>query len=74
LANLGVFTNRLLWWGIVLEIALIAAIVLAPPLQRVFATAPLPWFAWLLPIPGALCLLAADELRKWLVRRQQATP
>jgi len=74
LARLGLFTNRLLWWGIVFEIGLIAAIVLAPPLQRVFATAPLPWFAWLLPIPGALCLLAADESRKWLVRRRRATP
>ncbi|HSD11001.1 MAG TPA: cation-transporting P-type ATPase [Candidatus Binatia bacterium] len=71
LVSLGLFTNRLLWWGIALEIGLIAAIVLAPPLERVFATAPLPWFAWLLPIPGALSLLAADESRKWLVRRSR---
>jgi sodium/potassium-transporting ATPase subunit alpha len=73
LARLGLFTNRLLWWGIVLEIALIAGIVLAPPFQRVLATAPLPWFAWLLPVPAALGLLAADESRKWLVRRRNAT-
>ena len=67
--SVGVFSNRLLLWGIASEIVFTAALVYAPPLQRVFGTAPLG--------PGELVLLApmpfivwgSDELRRWYVRR-----
>jgi magnesium-transporting ATPase (P-type) len=41
LHTIGVFSNRLLLWGIVLEIAFAASIIYFPPLQSVFRTAPL---------------------------------
>ena len=66
--SVGVFSNRLLLWEIASEIVFTAALVYAPPLQRVFGTAPLG--------PGELVLLApmpfivwgSDELRRWYVR------
>ena len=36
--TIGVFSNRLLLWGIAFEIALAAAVVYLPPLQDVFGT------------------------------------
>ncbi len=70
LRSIGVFSNRLLLWGIAFEIAFTAALVYTPPLQKIFGTAALS--------PGELALLApmpfvvwgSDELRRWIVRRR----
>jgi calcium-translocating P-type ATPase len=70
LRAIGVFSNRLLLWGIAFELAFAAAVVYLPPLQQVFGTAPLG--------PEELAVLAAfpvivwgsDELRRWWRRRQ----
>ncbi len=67
--SLGWLTNRLLLIGIVVEIGLQLAIVYSPLGQRVFATAALPIYAWLVAIPFALLLFAADEARKALLCR-----
>ncbi|HSF33353.1 MAG TPA: cation-transporting P-type ATPase [Candidatus Tectomicrobia bacterium] len=67
--SLGWLTNRLLLIGIVVEIGLQLAIVYSPLGQRVFATAALPVYAWLVAIPFALLLFAADEARKALLYR-----
>jgi magnesium-transporting ATPase (P-type) len=69
LRSVGLFTNRLLLWGIASEIAFAAAVVYLPPLQRVFGTAALG--------PAELAILAtfpvvvwgADELRRARIRR-----
>ena len=62
LKQIGLFTNRLLLWGIAFEIAFAAAIVTLPPLQDIFGTAvPQPWALFaLLPLP--VCVWGADEL------------
>ena len=72
LRRVGFFTNRLLLWGLASEIAFLAAIVLLPPLQRIFGTR----------VPGGielamLCVFplvvwGADELRRALLRRRDA--
>ena len=41
LRSVGLFTNRLLLWGIAFELVFAAALVYVPPLQDVFGTAPL---------------------------------
>ena len=56
--------NRLLWVGLALEAALLAAVVYLPPLQRVFDTAPLPILAWPLLLLAPAALLAVDEAGK----------
>jgi calcium-translocating P-type ATPase len=74
LRSVGVFTNRLLLWGIAFELAVAAAVVTIPPLQVLFGTA--------LPDPSVLVLLlpfpvivwGADELhRAWLRRPRERT-
>jgi len=71
LRSVGLFTNRLLLWGIASEIAFAAAVVYLPPLQGVFATAALgpAELAILLAFPPLVW--GADELRRWLVRRRR---
>ncbi|WP_231921391.1 cation-translocating P-type ATPase [Micromonospora auratinigra] len=71
LRAVGVFSNRLLLWGIAFEIGFAALIVGVPPLREVFGTRP--------PEPAVLVLLlayppivwGADELRRAARRHQQ---
>ncbi|WP_308194916.1 cation-transporting P-type ATPase [Micromonospora sp. R77] len=73
LRSVGVFSNRLLLWGIAFEIAFAALIVGVPPLQDVFGTRP--------PEPGMLALLlafppivwGADELRRAVRRHRRSS-
>ncbi|WP_308042384.1 cation-transporting P-type ATPase [Micromonospora sp. PLK6-60] len=70
LRRIGVFSNRLLLWGIAFELAFAALIVGLPPLGEVFGTRP--------PEPAMLALLlvfppivwGADELRRAARRRR----
>lgn len=72
LLKAGIFTNRYLIFGIIIEIFLILLIVYAPPMQKIFGTASLNLTDWLLLLPFAALLLGADELRKWMIRRKEA--
>ena len=69
LRQVGLFTNRLLWWGILFELVFAAVIVSWPPLQRVFGTAvPEAWqLAALLPLP--FVVWGVDEL--WRLGRRR---
>ena len=66
--SIGVFSNRLLLWGIASEIVFTAALVYAPPLQRVFGTAPLGPAELALLAPMPFIVWGSDELRRWFVR------
>jgi sodium/potassium-transporting ATPase subunit alpha len=66
--------NRYLWWAIAAEIGLILLIVYTGPGNRLFATAPLPVWAWAAGLPAIAAMVVADELRKWAQRsRGKAT-
>jgi P-type Ca2+ transporter type 2C len=60
--------TRLLWVGVASELAVIAAVVYLPPLQRVIGTAPFPTWLWLPLLAAAPVLLFIDEVRKALLR------
>ena len=62
--RLGFFSNRLIWLGIAVEWALILSIIYFPPLQKVFATAPLSPWQWLMLLLCPPLILIADEIRK----------
>jgi len=64
--SLGLFTNRLLLVGMLVEISLQLTIVYSPMGHKIFGTAPLPVSAWLFALPFALLLFGADEGRKIL--------
>ncbi|MFC0003592.1 cation-translocating P-type ATPase [Micromonospora siamensis] len=68
--RIGVFSNRLLLWGIAFELVFAALVVTVPPLRELFGTRP--------PQPAMLALLlafppivwGADELRRAARRRR----
>jgi hypothetical protein len=65
----GIFNNRLIVWGVVLEIALTLLISYTPWGNLLLGTAPVPAELWVFPIPFAAGMLVLEESRKWLVRR-----
>ncbi len=66
--RLGILRNRWLLGGLVLSVALQAAVLYWPPLARLFHTVPIP-AAGLLPlVAAASTVLWVEELRKALVR------
>ena len=74
LRSIGVFTNRLLLWGIAFELVFAAAIIYVPPLQDLFHTAALgvPELAILATFP--VLVWGSDELRRaWLRRRAEVS-
>ena len=75
LRSIGFFSNRLLLWGIASEIVFTAALVYAPPLQRIFGTAALSPAELALLLPMPLIVWGSDELRRAVVRhRARAGP
>lgn len=67
--SVGLFSNRRIWLGVIVEIVLLAVLMYTPFLQAVFNTGPLDRVEWffLFCIPIPLFLL--EELRKWIVRK-----
>jgi calcium-translocating P-type ATPase len=72
LRSVGVFSNRLLLWGIAFELILAAAIIYLPPMQSLLSTAPLGPEALALTLPFPFIVWGADELRRYLLRRRAA--
>jgi calcium-translocating P-type ATPase len=70
LRSVGVFSNRPLLAGIVVELALAAAIIYLPPLQRLLSTAALPPHLLLVTLPFPFIVWGADELRRYVLRRR----
>ena len=69
--RVGLFTNRLLWIGIVSELVVIFLIVYTPFFQKIIGTQAFSLYNWLFLLGLAPSLLAADECRKWLIRRRK---
>src|SRR5581483_7558846 len=64
----GLFRNPLLWAGIATELGLILWIDYTSLGSRLFGTAPPDGLVWLVVLPFALAMFAAEEIRKVLVR------
>jgi sodium/potassium-transporting ATPase subunit alpha len=65
---IGIFSNKLIFPGIVLEILLQLFIVYHPWGNRIFSTGPLSAGIWLVLVPFAVFLLSAEEARKFISR------
>ncbi len=70
LRAVGVFSNRLLLWGIAVEIVFTALLVYVPPFQDVFHTAALGPTEVALLATFPIVVWGADELRRWRIRRR----
>ncbi len=73
LFRVGFFTNRYLMGAVALSLAMIVAVVMWPPLAKLFHVVPLDLREWLLASTLALMLWPVVELTK-LVLRQTAKP
>lgn len=69
--KIGIFGNKRILLGIVVEICLLLCLSYIPLLQDVFGTAPLARNDWLFLIVVPFFILGVEELRKALVRRRQ---
>lgn len=68
--ELGVFSNPLLWLGVVLMTALQLLFTYAPFMNRIFKTAPIGGGEWTAILLASLLLYLLFELDKWLRRRR----
>jgi sodium/potassium-transporting ATPase subunit alpha len=69
--SIGFFSNRLIFIGIAFEILLQLFIVYHPLGNRIFSTSPIHVNVWLVLIPFAVFLFAAEELRKFAILRNR---
>ncbi|MFZ2948560.1 MAG: cation-translocating P-type ATPase C-terminal domain-containing protein, partial [Desulfuromonadaceae bacterium] len=69
ITTLGLFSNRLVLVGVAAELALAVLIIYTHPGNYIFGCSPIGTSVWLLLLPFALLLLAADEVRKYIARR-----
>ena len=67
--KIGLFSNRRILLGMVVEIIIIAALSYVPFLQGVFGTAPIGPLDWLFLAVLPAFVLLVEELRKWFTRR-----
>jgi calcium-translocating P-type ATPase len=70
LRSIGVFSNKLLLWGIAFELAFAAAVIYVPALQGIFGTESLGADELLLLALFPPLVWGSDELRRWLIRRR----
>lgn len=70
LRSVGLWSNRMLLWGIAFELLFTALLVYLPQANRLMGTAPLPIGTLLLITPFPLVVWAVDEYRRSRRRRQ----
>jgi magnesium-transporting ATPase (P-type) len=69
--SIGVFSNRLLLYGVASELAIIPILTYVPFLQSIFNTTGLRLIDWLFLLIWPFVLFFADEARKYVVRRRE---
>jgi sodium/potassium-transporting ATPase subunit alpha len=65
----GLFSNRMVLLGVATELLILAFIIWNPFANLIFNTTPIELKYILLSIPFGILLLAVDEFRKYLLRR-----
>ena len=71
LRSIGVFSNRMLLWGIASEVVFAGVIIYVPTFQPIFHTAPLGPTELALLAPFPLIVWGADEIRRFILRRRE---
>lgn len=69
--TVGVFKNKWIIRGILFEVAVLLSIIYIPVLQGIFSTTALGMNEWLYLIPFIPIMFFAEELRKYISRRNQ---
>jgi Ca2+-transporting ATPase len=69
--QIGLFTNRLILWGIAAELALLGMLIYVPFIQPVFNTAPIGLREWTYLFAWTPVIFLLDELRKAILRQRE---
>lgn len=70
LLDVGIFTNKLVLWGVLFAMVITLAIVYIPLLQGIFGTASVPAYYWIIALSFGPIVLVADEIRKARFRKK----
>ena len=68
--SVGFFKNRLVLFGILVEVALIVFLTYMPFMQNIFGLAPLGLKEWAFLLSFPVIVLLFEEGRKWVVRKK----
>jgi len=68
----GLFTNKFLWLGVLVEVVFLEIIVYLPQTHVFFGTQPLSGLELMLGLPFAIFIFFFDEIRKLLLRKKVA--
>ncbi|MFN8380204.1 MAG: cation-transporting P-type ATPase [Anaerolineae bacterium] len=71
ITKIPLFSNRLIWIGVAVELVLVAIIIYTPIGQRIFGTDSFPLYYWIFLFAWTPSLVIVDEVRKYLVRRRE---
>jgi magnesium-transporting ATPase (P-type) len=66
--RIGFFTNRLVLWGIAVELTLLGILIYTPFLHSIFNTAPIGLREWVYLFAWTPVIFLLDELRKAILR------
>jgi magnesium-transporting ATPase (P-type) len=69
--KIGLFSNRLILVGIVVQLCILGLLIYVPFLQRVFNTAPIGWVEWAFVLAWIPVIFLIDELRKAFLRLRE---
>jgi magnesium-transporting ATPase (P-type) len=69
--RIGFFTNRLVLWGIAVELTLLGILIYVPFMQPIFNTAPIGPREWIYLFAWTPVIFLLDELRKAILRRRE---
>jgi len=67
--KVGLFVNKQVIKGIIVEIILVIALMYIPFLQNIFHTSPISIEGWLFLLAIPIPVVLIDEVRKWFIRR-----
>ncbi|WP_203623263.1 MULTISPECIES: cation-transporting P-type ATPase [unclassified Lacticaseibacillus] len=68
--QVGLFSNRRVWYGIVFEVILFAFLTMTPGVQELFNTTVLQGADWLFLFAIPIPIFLIEQLRKWIDRRR----
>ena len=68
----GLFTNRYINAGLVIEVLILLAIIYIPFLNGIFNTAPISWVEWLYLICIPFVVFGVEEVRKKILRKKRS--
>lgn len=66
----GLFTNRYINAGLVIEVLILLAIIYIPFLNGIFNTAPISWVEWLYLICIPFIVFGVEEIRKKIMQQK----